>query len=37
VRGLASGALRHLQSGLTQAYLLVVLAGTVAVLAYLVT
>jgi NADH-quinone oxidoreductase subunit L len=37
VRALAEGALKHVQSGLTQAYLLVVLAGTVAVLAYLVT
>jgi NADH-quinone oxidoreductase subunit L len=36
VRGLTSGGLRYVQSGLTQAYLLLVVAGTVAVLAYLI-
>ncbi len=37
VRALAENALKHLQSGLAQSYLFMVLAGTVAVLAYLVT
>ncbi len=37
VRGLAAHVLKHLQSGLAQAYLLLMLAGTVALLAYLVT
>jgi NADH-quinone oxidoreductase subunit L len=36
VQGLAAHFLKHVQSGLTQAYLLMVVAGTVAVLAYLV-
>ena len=36
VWGLAQGGLKHLQSGLAQAYLLVVVAGTVALLAYLI-
>ena len=36
VWGFAQGGLKHLQSGLAQAYLLVVVAGTVALLAYLI-
>ena len=36
VRGLADGALKHLHSGLAQTYLLMVVAGAVAVFAYLV-
>ncbi len=36
VRGIAAGGLKYVQSGLTQAYLLLVVAGTVAVLAYLI-
>ena len=36
VRALAEGGLKHVQSGLAQAYLLMVVAGTVAVLAYLI-
>jgi len=36
VRALASGALRHLQSGLAQGYLLIMLLGSLAVLGWLV-
>ena len=35
VRGLAANGLKHAQSGLAQAYLLIMVAGTVAFLAYL--
>jgi NADH-quinone oxidoreductase subunit L len=35
VRGLASHGLKHLQSGLTQGYLLVMVAGAIATLVYL--
>ena len=35
VRGLASHGLKHLQSGLTQGYLLVMVAGAIATLMYL--
>jgi NADH-quinone oxidoreductase subunit L len=36
VRGFAESGLKHVQSGLAQAYLLMLVAGTVAVLAYLI-
>ncbi len=36
VRALAADVLRHLQSGFAQAYLFVMLLGTLAVLGYLV-
>ncbi len=36
VRGIAANGLKHAQSGLAQAYLLIMVAGTVAFLAYLV-